>query len=90
MKKRGKEKAKRTQEAVWNVLSEKDGNEMLYSDLTELVSNWTRYSLTGKAVASFLRKQVNAGYIVKSRKRSDGMPETYWRLECDSLETFIK
>lgn len=90
MKKRGKEKAKRTQEAVWNVLSEKDGNEMLYSDLAELVSAWTRYSLTGKAVASFLRKQVNNGYIVKSKRRNDGMAEVYWKLECDDLETFIK
>ena len=90
MKKRGKEKAKRTQEAVWNVLSDRDGNEMLYSDLTELVSNWTRYSVTGKAVASFLRKQVKAGYIVKSKKTSQGHTEHYWKLECDDLERFLK
>lgn len=90
MKKRGKEKAKRTQEAVWNVLSEKDGNEMLYSDLTELVSNWTRYSLTGKAVALFLRKQVKAGYIVKTKKTTMGHTEQYWKLECDCVEQFVK
>ena len=90
MKKRGKEKAKKTQEAVFTLLSEKHGNEMLCSDLAELVSAWTRYSLTGKAIASFLRKQVNNGYIVKSKRRQDGLAEVYWKLECDDLETFLK
>ena len=90
MKKRGKEKAQKTQEAVFSLLSEKQGNEMLCSDLAELVSAWTRYSLTGKAVASFLRKQVNNGYIVKSKRRQDGLAEVYWKLECDDLETFLK
>ena len=90
MKKRGKEKAKRTQEAVWNVLSDKEGNEMLYSDLSEMVSNCTRYSVTGKAVALFLRKQVKAGYIVKTKKTAQGHTEQYWKLQCDDLDLFLK
>lgn len=90
MKTRGKEKAKRTQEAVWNLLSEKDGNEMLCSDLAELVSNWTRFSLTGKALGAFFKKQVNNGYIVKTKRRVEGHPEVYWKLECEDIDAFVK
>tara|TARA_B110000285_G_C14921576_1_gene512847 strand:+ start:251 stop:523 length:273 start_codon:yes stop_codon:yes gene_type:complete len=90
MKKRGKEKTAATQEAVFTVLNGVDGNMMLCSDLVELVNNYFAYTINGKAMGMFLRKQVNAGFIVKSKIRCEGYPELYWKLDCDSLEEFVK
>jgi hypothetical protein len=89
MKQRGKEKTEATQEAVYAVLSGVDGNIMLCADLVELVNNYFAYTINGKAMGMFLRKQFNAGFIVKSKMRTDGHPELYWKLDCDSLEEFI-
>lgn len=83
-------KMEKVQEAVWNVLSEKEEHTMLYSDLVEIVNNMFQYSITGKSVAMYLRKQVREQKLVRVIARDEGFPMTYYQLHCDNLETFLK
>jgi len=89
MKKRSKEMQDKIRETAYDKLMEHDGNEMLCSDLTHFVDSFFRHSINGKALGMILRKQVLAGTIVKTDRRSNGNSERYWKLEPVSKETFL-
>lgn len=89
MKKRSKEMQNKVRETAYDLLSEHDGNEMLCSDLADLVNNYFRHSINGKALGMILRQQVIAGTIVKRDARSGGFSERYWKLEDVSKEEFL-
>ena len=90
IKKNSKEKWSATQETVWHVLSEKDGNTMQYADLLEMVNNYFRFNMIGNAVGIMLKKQKEAGYIVVESKMIGGHRQLYWKLADDvDKEAFL-
>ncbi len=89
MKKTSKEKWAATQETVYHVLSNKDGNEMQYNDLLEMVNNYFRFSMMGNAVALMLKKQKEAGYIEVSTRMIQGHRQLYWKLVDIDKDTFL-
>lgn len=90
IKKNSKEKWAATQETVYDVLANKDGNEMLYTDLLELVNNYFRFNLTGNSVGIMLKKQKEAGYIKVETRMVDGYRQMYWKLECDNKDDYME
>ena len=90
IKKNSKEKWAATQETVFHVLSEKTGNEMLYSDLLEMVNNYFRFNLTGNAVGIMLGKHKKHGLIEVDIRMVDGYRQMYWKLNCDSKEEWME
>jgi len=90
IKKNSKEKWAATQETVHHVLANKDGNEMQYHDLVELVNNYFRFNMMGNAVAIMLKKQKEAGFIEVSSRMVGGYRQLYWKLADDvDKETFL-
>ena len=89
MKKRSKEMQDKVRETAYDLLMEHEGNEMLCADLAELVNNFFRHSINGKALGMILRTQVNAGTLIKRDARSGGNSERYWKLEPVSKEVFL-
>lgn len=90
IKKNSKEKWAATQETVYEVLSKKQGNEMQYNDLVEMVNNYFRFSIMGNAVALMLKKQKEAGLITYEVRMVGGHRQLYWKLvEGVDKETFL-
>lgn len=90
IKKNSKEKWSATQETVYEVLANKEGNEMLYSDLLEMVNNYFRFNLTGNSIGIMLGKQKKLGLIEVEVRMVEGYRQLYWKLNCEDKDEWME
>lgn len=90
IKKNSKEKWAATQETVYDVLANHHGNEMLYTDLLELVNNYFRFNLAGNSIGIMLRTQKKLGLITVETRMVGGYRQLYWKLNCDDKDEWME
>ena len=90
IKKNSKEKWAATQETVYDVLSEKHGNEMLYTDLVELVNNFFHFNMKSNSIGIILGTQKKLGLLECKVKMVGGYRQMYWKLNCDDKEEWME
>ena len=86
---KSKDKWQKVQETVHDVLTEKRGNEMLYSDLLEMVNNYFHFTISSHGLGMMLTKQKKQGYIQMDIRMVGGKRERYWKLVEPCKETFV-
>ena len=74
-----------TEKAVWDLLSEAEGNAMEYAVLVGKVSDRIRNTVSLHSLSHLMRRHREAGFIVESVSRVNGVRCNIWKL-ADGVE----